>query len=112
MTGEDDTEWNRIRLARRRVITDVEDVVATVTADHSAFEISEEVLPRVIVLLRLLTEQALVRHGEIAVSKKRRQARPLLTGPRQDGRGHLPRAAEAGQVRAQATGPAYVLTEP
>lgn len=78
-TGEDDTEWNRIRLARSRVITDVEDVVAAVTADHSAFEISEEVLPRVIALLRLLTEQALVRHGEIAVSKKRRQARPLLT---------------------------------
>ncbi|ESP99286.1 hypothetical protein B591_14058 [Streptomyces sp. GBA 94-10 4N24] len=79
VTGEDDTEWNRIRLARSRVITDVEDVVAAVTADHSAFEISEEVLPRVIALLRLLTEQALVRHGEIAVSKKRRQARPLLT---------------------------------
>ncbi|MGW2084650.1 hypothetical protein [Streptomyces sp. NPDC001880] len=79
VTGEDNTEWNRIRLARSRVITDVEDVVAAVTADHSAFEISEEVLPRVISLLRLLTEQALVRHGEIAVSKKRRQARPLLT---------------------------------
>ncbi|MEI5036088.1 hypothetical protein RB201_35950 [Streptomyces sp. S1A(2023)] len=79
MTGEDDTEWNRIRLARSRVITDVEDVIAAVTADHSAFEISEEVLPRVISLLRLLAEQALVRHGEIAVSKKRRQARPLLT---------------------------------
>ncbi|MGW6682168.1 PE-PGRS family protein [[Kitasatospora] papulosa] len=78
-TGEDDTEWNRIRLARSRVITDVEDVIAAVTADHSAFEISEEVLPRVISLLRLLAEQALVRHGEIAVSKKRRQARPLLT---------------------------------
>lgn len=78
-TGEDDTEWNRIRLARSRVITDVEDVIAAVTADHSAFEISEEVLPRVITLLRLLAEQALVRHGEIAVSKKRRQARPLLT---------------------------------
>lgn len=79
VTGEDDTEWNRIRLARSRVITDVEDVVAAVIADHSAFEISEEVLPRVISLLRLLTEQALVRHGEIAVSKTRRQARPLLT---------------------------------
>ncbi|MFJ1694412.1 hypothetical protein ACIOHC_04485 [Streptomyces sp. NPDC088252] len=78
-TGEDDTEWNRIRLARSRVITDVEDVIASVTADHSAFEISEEVLPRVLSLLRLLAEQALVRHGEIAVSKKRRQPRPLLT---------------------------------
>lgn len=30
-------------------------------------------------LLRLLAEQALARHGEIAVSKKRRQPRPLLT---------------------------------
>ena len=39
--GEDATEWNRIRLARSRVITDVDDVVAAVTADHSAFEISE-----------------------------------------------------------------------
>ncbi|GHE33883.1 hypothetical protein GCM10018771_12360 [Streptomyces cellulosae] len=79
VTGEDDTEWNRIRLARSRVITDVEDVLAAVTADHSAFEISEEVLPRVLSLLRLLAEQALSRHGEIAVSKKRKQPRPLLT---------------------------------
>ncbi|MFI8768555.1 PE-PGRS family protein [Streptomyces sp. NPDC053792] len=79
VTGEDDTEWNRIRLARSRVITDVEDVIAAVTADHSAFEISDEVLPRVLSLLRLLAEQALARHGEIAVSKKRRQPSPLLT---------------------------------
>ncbi|WP_434593202.1 PE-PGRS family protein [Streptomyces sp. A5-4] len=79
VTGEDETEWNRIRLARSRVITDVEDVIAAVTADHSAFEVSEEVLPRVLSLLRLLAEQALTRHGEIAVSKKRRQPRPLLT---------------------------------
>ncbi|MBO1333727.1 PE-PGRS family protein [Streptomyces sp. VRA16 Mangrove soil] len=79
ITGEDDTEWNRIRLARSRVITDVEDVLAAVTADHSAFEISDEVLPRVLSLLRHLAEQALARHGEIAVSKKRRQVKPLLT---------------------------------
>jgi hypothetical protein len=79
VTCEDDTEWNRIRLARSRVITNVEDVLTAVTADHSAFEISEEVLPRVLALLRLLAEQALARHGEIAVSKKRRQPRPLLT---------------------------------
>ncbi|MFD3561921.1 PE-PGRS family protein [Streptomyces sp. NPDC058686] len=79
ITGEDDTEWNRIRLARSRVITDVEDVLAAVTADHSAFEISDEVLPRVLSLLRLLAEQALARHGEIAVSRKRRQVKPLLT---------------------------------
>lgn len=43
------------------------------------FEISEEVLPRVLSLLRLLAEQALARHGEITVSKKRKQPRPLLT---------------------------------
>ncbi|MDI3424352.1 PE-PGRS family protein [Streptomyces luteolus] len=79
VTGEDDTEWNRIRLARSRVITDVEDVIAAVTADHSAFEISDEVLPRVLSLLRLLAEQALARHGEMKVSKKRRQPRPLIT---------------------------------
>jgi hypothetical protein len=79
VTGEDDTEWNRIRLARSRVITDVEDVIAAVTADHSSFEISDEVLPRVLSLVRLLAEQALARHGDIAVSKKRRQVRPLLT---------------------------------
>jgi hypothetical protein len=79
VSGEDDTEWNRIRLARSRVITDVENVLAAVTKDHSAFEISDEVLPRVLALLRLLAEQALARYGEIAVSKKRRQTRPLLT---------------------------------
>ncbi|GGZ13433.1 hypothetical protein GCM10010387_01830 [Streptomyces inusitatus] len=79
VTGEDDTEWNRIRLARSRVITDVDDVLAAVTADHSAFEISGGVLPRVLSLLRLISEQVLPLHGEIAVSKKRRQPRPLLT---------------------------------
>ncbi len=79
VTGEDDTEWNRIRLARSRVITDVEDVLAAITDNHSAFEISEEVLPRVLALIRLLAEQARARYGEIAVSKKRRQPRPLLT---------------------------------
>ncbi|MFJ8310805.1 MULTISPECIES: hypothetical protein [unclassified Streptomyces] len=79
VTGEDDTEWNQIRLARSRVITDVEDVLAAVTKDHSAFEISEEVLPRVLALIRLLAEQARGRYSEIAVSKKRRQPRPLLT---------------------------------
>ncbi|MGW7431371.1 PE-PGRS family protein [Streptomyces sp. NPDC054861] len=78
VTGEDDTEWNRTRLARSRVITDVEDVIAAVTADHSAFEISDEVLPRVLSLVRLLAEQAQALHGDIAVSKKRRQPRPLL----------------------------------
>ncbi|MGW0702099.1 PE-PGRS family protein [Streptomyces sp. NPDC002867] len=78
VTGEDDTEWNRIRLARSRVITDIEDVITAVTADHSAFEISDEVLPRVLSLVRLLAEQARALHGDIAVSKKRRQPRPLL----------------------------------
>ncbi|MFF9198766.1 PE-PGRS family protein [Streptomyces sp. NPDC014779] len=78
VTGEDDTEWNRIRLARSRVITDIEDVITAVTADHSAFEISDEVLPRVLSLVRLLAEQARAIHGDIAVSKKRRQPRPLL----------------------------------
>ncbi|MFJ4774139.1 hypothetical protein ACIP88_34380 [Streptomyces uncialis] len=61
------------------MITGVEDVLAAVTKDHSAFEISEEVLPRVLVLIWLLAEQALGRYGEIAVSKKRRRPRPLLT---------------------------------
>lgn len=79
VTGEDDTEWNRIRLARSRVITDIDGVIAAVTADHSAFEISEEVLPRVLSLLRILAQQVLALHGDIAVSKKRRQPRPLLT---------------------------------
>ncbi|MEU9982638.1 PE-PGRS family protein [Streptomyces sp. NPDC050856] len=78
VTGEDDTEWNRIRLARSRVITDIEDVITAVTADHSAFEISDEVLPRVLSLVRLLAEQARALHCDIAVSKKRRQPRPLL----------------------------------
>ncbi|MFE2426564.1 PE-PGRS family protein [Streptomyces sp. NPDC059373] len=79
VTGEDDTEWNRIRLQRSRIITDVDEVVAAVQADHSAFEVSEEVLPRVLSLIRLLAEEALARHGDMAVSKKRKQPRPLLT---------------------------------
>ncbi len=79
VNGEDDTEWNRIRLARSRVITDIGEVIAAVTADHSAFEISDDVLPRALALLRLLAAEALARHGEIAVSKKRKQPRPLLT---------------------------------
>ncbi|WP_435127775.1 PE-PGRS family protein [Actinacidiphila sp. bgisy144] len=79
VTGEDDAEWNRIRLQRSRTITDVDDVIAAVQADHSAFEVSEDVLPRVLSLLRLLAQEALRRHGDIAVSKKRRHPRPMLT---------------------------------
>jgi len=79
VTGEDDTEWNRIRLQRSRTITDVEDVIAAVRADHSAFEVSDDVLPRVLSLLRVLAQEALRRHGDIAVSKKRRHPRPMLT---------------------------------
>ncbi|MFH0243129.1 PE-PGRS family protein [Streptomyces sp. HK10] len=79
VTGEDDTEWNRIRLQRSRVITDIDEVLALVKSDHSAFEVSDEVLPRVLSLLRLLGEEALLRHGDITVSKKRRQPRPMLT---------------------------------
>ncbi|MFJ4680708.1 PE-PGRS family protein [Kitasatospora sp. NPDC088783] len=76
--GLDETEWNRIRLQRSRVITDVDDVIAAITADHSAFEISEEVLPRVLPIVRLIAEEALARHGDVTISKKRRQARPML----------------------------------
>jgi hypothetical protein len=78
-TGEDDTEWNRIRLQRSKTITDVDDVISAVRADHSAFDISDDVLPRVLTLIRLLAEEALRRHGDIAVSKKRRHPRPMLT---------------------------------
>ncbi|MFJ1756645.1 PE-PGRS family protein [Kitasatospora sp. NPDC088134] len=76
--GLDETEWNRIRLQRSRVITDVDDVIAAIRADHSAFEISEEVLPRVLSIVRLIAEEALAKHGDVAISKKRRQARPML----------------------------------
>ncbi|WP_449483288.1 hypothetical protein [Streptomyces avidinii] len=79
LNGEDDTEWNRIRLARSRTLTDVDDVIAAVEKDHSAFEVSEEVLPRVLSLLRLFAERAFALHGEITVSRKRKQPRPLLT---------------------------------
>lgn len=58
VSGEDDTEWNRIRLARSRTLTDIDDVIAAVEKDHSAFEVSEEVLPRVLSLLRLFAERA------------------------------------------------------
>ncbi|MFI9270191.1 PE-PGRS family protein [Kitasatospora sp. NPDC052896] len=76
--GLDETEWNRIRLQRSRVITDVDDVIAAIKADHSAFEISEDVLPRVLSIVSLIAEEALSRHGDITISKKRRQARPML----------------------------------
>ncbi|WP_240677907.1 hypothetical protein [Actinacidiphila soli] len=79
VTGEDDTEWNRIRLQRSRTITDIDEVIAGVRTDHSAFEISEDVLPRVLSLIRILAEEALSRHGDMAVSKKRRQPQPMLT---------------------------------
>ncbi|MEU9127488.1 PE-PGRS family protein [Kitasatospora sp. NPDC048540] len=76
--GLDETEWNRIRLQRSRVITDVDDVIAAVKADHSAFEISEDVLPRVLSIVRLIAEEALSRHGDVTILKKRRQVRPML----------------------------------
>ncbi|MEV0533408.1 hypothetical protein [Kitasatospora sp. NPDC050463] len=77
-SGLDETEWNRIRLQRSRVITDVDDVIAAIKADHSAFEISEDVLPRVLSIVRLIAEEALSRHGDVTISKKRRQVRPML----------------------------------
>ncbi|MFG2843838.1 PE-PGRS family protein [Kitasatospora sp. NPDC048296] len=76
--GLDETEWNRIRLQRSRVVTDVDDIIAAIKADHSAFEISEGVLPRVLSIVRLIAEEALSRHGDVTILKKRRQARPLL----------------------------------
>ncbi|MFI6004922.1 PE-PGRS family protein [Streptomyces sp. NPDC051366] len=79
VSGEDDTEWNRIRLARSRTLTDIDDVITAVEKDHSAFEVSEDVLPRVLSLLRLFAERAFTLHGEIKISKKRKQPRPLLT---------------------------------
>lgn len=79
ITGEDDAEWNRIRLQRSRVISDIDDVLAAVAADHSAFEITDDVLPRVQSLLRLLAEEAENRLCGLSVSKKRKQPRPLLT---------------------------------
>ncbi len=76
--GLDETEWNRIRLQRSRVVTDVDDIIAAIKADHSAFEISEGVLPRVLAIVRLIAEEALSRHGDVTILKKRRQVRPLL----------------------------------
>ncbi len=77
--GLDETEWNRIRLQRSRVITDVDEVIAALEADHSAFEVSEDVLPRVLSIVRLIAQEALSRHGDVSVSKKRKQPRPLLS---------------------------------
>ncbi|MER5642765.1 hypothetical protein ABT095_38240 [Kitasatospora sp. NPDC002227] len=77
--GLDDTEWNRIRLQRSRVLTDVGDVIAALEADHSAFEVSEDVLPRVLSIVRLIAQEALSRHGDVTVSKKRKQPRPMLS---------------------------------
>ncbi|MCX5192987.1 hypothetical protein OOK31_03610 [Streptomyces sp. NBC_00249] len=54
-------------------------MIAAVETDHSAFEVSEEALPRVLSLLRLFAERAFALHGEIKVSKKRKQPRPPLT---------------------------------
>ncbi|MFJ1750933.1 hypothetical protein ACIOJD_32545 [Streptomyces sp. NPDC088116] len=78
VTGADETEWNRIRLTRSRMITDVEDVIAAVTGPQRLRDLGGGP-PRVLALLRLLAEQAPTCHGEIAVSKKRKQPRPLLT---------------------------------
>ncbi|MFJ9519369.1 PE-PGRS family protein [Kitasatospora sp. NPDC101801] len=77
--GLDDTEWNRIRLQRSRVITDVDAVIAALEADHSAFEVSEDVLPRVLSIVRLIAQEAAVRHGDVTVTKKRKQPRPMLS---------------------------------
>lgn len=90
VTGEDDTEWNRVRLARSRVITDVDDVLAAVGRDHSAFEVSEEVLPRVLALLR-----AACRAGSRSVrrdqgAQEAQAAEAVVDRPRSDVRDRLP----------------------
>lgn len=78
-TGEDDTEWNRLRLARSRMLTDVDDVIAAVEANPAGFEVSEELLPRALAVLRLLAERALTLRGSLGVPKKRTPPRPQLS---------------------------------
>jgi len=73
----DDTEWNRIRLTTRHHISVVDDVVAALQKDPSGLDVSPDLLPRALELVRLLGTAARARGHRLVVNTK--GSRPTLS---------------------------------
>ncbi|MFI6581817.1 hypothetical protein [Embleya sp. NPDC050493] len=74
----DETSWNRERLSRSRVITEVGAVVAAMRNDPTKYPVSEEVLPRALEVLRLVADEAQERGHRLSVPRKRKHPTPIL----------------------------------
>jgi hypothetical protein len=66
----DETDWNRIRLSARDLISAPEELAARLREDRASLDVSESVLPRALEVVRALAEEA-GRHGyRLAVSRR------------------------------------------
>ncbi len=80
----DETSWNRIRLERvrserRRVPVDIEEVITALEGDTTAFEVSAELVPRILDFLRAIGADASAHGGQVKVRKRRQHPHPLLS---------------------------------
>jgi hypothetical protein len=74
----DETDWNRIRLAKNRTIAGSKDVVAALRDNPSALRVGETSLPRALNLLTQLGSVAESAGHCLVVSKKHKQPKPIL----------------------------------
>jgi hypothetical protein len=66
----DETDWNRIRLSARDLITNPDELVARLRDDRASIDVSEPVLARALAFVRDLAEEADRRGYMLALSKR------------------------------------------
>lgn len=74
----DETDWNRVRLAKNRTIAGSKDVVAALRDNPSVLRVGETSLPRALNLLTQLGSVAERAGHCLVVSKKHKQPKPIL----------------------------------
>ena len=67
-----ETEWNRIRLSARDLITDPDQLATRLQDDRASVDVSEPVLPRALTFIRTLAEEADRRGFKLAISRRGR----------------------------------------
>ena len=68
----DETDWNRIRLAARDLVTDPDQINGRLNDDRQSIDVSEPLLPRALDLVRALAD-VIGRYGyQLGVSRQRR----------------------------------------
>jgi hypothetical protein len=66
----DETDWNRIRLSARDLISAPEELAARLREDRASLDVSESVLPRTLEIVRALAEEAGRNGFRLAVSRR------------------------------------------